>query len=330
MKTNCILINFLNDIDEKYNFNLLLNILLESLYIFGDLDHEEADIIIYTNNYYKEKIFVNNSNIKIILDPKELPQHNNIIKFDINSIIKNKIDFINKENNDIMTYEINLEKFQDFYINYYILILTSKIDSIINNCKEYINNFLVPIIKETNEELEGNIFMHNNSFEYTDDFNHKRKNISNILLNKKINNILEIGFNSGFSALIMLLSNPKIKITCVDIGNHKYTIPCYEKLKETFGDRIELIIGDSVKILPKIKNKYDLIHIDGSHDDFNIMNDIINSYHLSNNNTIIIMDDYNCDNIKLLWDKYTDIYGLKNLALHHYGTFLQDIKIVSK
>ena len=172
--------------------------------------------------------------------------------------------------------------------------------------------------------------MHNNSFEYTDDFDHKRKNICNILLNKQINNVLEIGFNSGFSALIMLLVNPTIKITCVDIGCHKYTIPCYKKLKEKFGDRIELIIGDSVKILPQIKNKYDLIHIDGSHADFNIMNDIINSYHLSNNNAIIIMDDYNCDNIKLLWDKYTNIYDLHNLPLQHYGTFLQDVKIVCK
>ena len=60
------------------------------------------------------------------------------------------------------------------------------------------------------------------------------------------------------------------------------------------------------------------------------MNDIINSYHLSNNNTTIIMDDYNCDNIKFLWDKYSEIYDLKNLNLQHYGTFLQDIKIVSK
>ena len=76
---------------------------------------------------------------------------------------------------------------------------------------------------------------------------------------------MEIGFNSGFSTLLMLISNPNIHIFCFDLGEHKYTIPCYEKLKETFGDRINITIGDSTKTLQNINDNYDLIHIDGGH-----------------------------------------------------------------
>lgn len=36
-------------------------------------------------------------------------------------------------------------------------------------------------------------------------------------------------------------------------------------MKETFGERLNLIIEDSMKTLPTINYKYDLIHIDGGH-----------------------------------------------------------------
>ena len=60
---------------------------------------------------------------------------------------------------------------------------------------------------------------------YTDVFLNKSKNISNLVLNKNIKNVMEIGFNSGFSTLLMLISNPNIHISCFDLGEHKYTIP---------------------------------------------------------------------------------------------------------
>ena len=62
-------------------------------------------------------------------------------------------------------------------------------------------------------------------------------------------NVMEIGFNSGFSTLLMLISNTNMHITCFDLGEHSYTLPCYEKIKETFGDRISIVIGDSTKTL---------------------------------------------------------------------------------
>ena len=218
----------------------------------------------------------------------------------------------------------------DYMNNFLNLLKDYTITNIINNCKIYINENLLPIIKNINEPLEGNIFMNHLTLDYTNDNDNKIKNISNLVLNKNIKNVMEIGFNSGFSALLMLLSNPNLKINCFDLGDHKYALPCFEKIKETFGDRINITFGNSVKILPKINETYDLIHIDGGHSNFVASNDIINSYRLSKEGTILIMDDYNFPNLHQLWDEYIIYYDLKSLDINIYSTDGHDIKIVVK
>ena len=202
------------------------------------------------------------------------------------------------------------------------------INNNINKAKEYINCNLMPIIKNCGELLEGNIFMLHHTLNYTDKFLNKRKNISNLVLNKNIKNVMEIGFNSGFSALLMLLTNSNIKITCFDLGKHKYTIPCYIKLKETFGNRINIIIGDSTKTLPINTDVYELIHIDGGHATEVAESDIINSYRLSKQRTILIMDDYDFGNLHKLWDNYIIKYNLKKLDINIYDSPHHDIKYV--
>jgi predicted O-methyltransferase YrrM len=210
-----------------------------------------------------------------------------------------------------------LSDLKDYSIHHYI-----------NKAKEYINEFLLPIIQNSNELLEGNIFMVHNTTVYTNIFENKSKNISNLVLNTSVKNVMEIGFNAGFSTLLMLLSNPYIKITCFDLCEHKYTLPCYTKLKETFGDRIHLIGGDSTKTLPLINETYDLIHIDGGHSTEIAESDIINSFRLSKKGTILIMDDYDFDNLHTLWDKYIDLYKLQDLDISTYNSPHHDIKYI--
>lgn len=200
----------------------------------------------------------------------------------------------------------------------------------ITQAKKYIDDFLIHIIKNSGELLEGNIFMFHQTTTYTDAFLNKAKNISNLVLNRNIKNVMEIGFNSGFSTLLMLFSNPELKITCFDLGEHKYTLPCYKVLKELFGDRINIIIGDSMKTLPKIQDKYDLIHIDGGHTVEVAESDIIQSYRLSKNRTILIMDDYDFQHLHTLWDKYIQIYNLKFLQINLYYCREHDVKYVLK
>uniref|UniRef100_A0A6C0E387 Methyltransferase domain-containing protein n=1 Tax=viral metagenome TaxID=1070528 RepID=A0A6C0E387_9ZZZZ len=212
--------------------------------------------------------------------------------------------------------------------NFLNSIKESTINNNIYQTKMYINNHLLPIIQNCGELLEGNIFMLHHTTTYTDTFLNKTKNISNLVLNKNIKNVMEIGFNSGFSTLLMLLSNPNINVTCFDLGEHKYTMPCYEKLKETFGERLTIVIGDSTKTLKNISDIYDLIHIDGGHSTEVANSDIINSYRLSKQGTILIMDDYDFRNLHEIWDSYIIKYNLKSLNIHTYNSPHHDIKYV--
>lgn len=196
----------------------------------------------------------------------------------------------------------------------------------IEQAKTYIDAHLLPIINDCGEPLEGNIFMIHHTTNYTDVFLNKAKNISNLVLNRNIKNVMEIGFNSGFSALLMLLSNPNIHITCFDLGEHAYTKPCYMKLKESFKDRLSIVIGDSTKTLQYVDNVYDLIHIDGGHSTEVAESDIMHSYRLSKKGTILIMDDYDFPNLYNLWNDYIAKYNLRSLDINLYYSPHHDVR----
>ena len=67
--------------------------------------------------------------------------------------------------------EILMSKDQAF-VNIY----RKKIESIILKAKDIISNELLPIIKSTNELLEGNIFMFHHTTNYTNEFFEKQVN----------------------------------------------------------------------------------------------------------------------------------------------------------
>lgn len=198
--------------------------------------------------------------------------------------------------------------------------------NVISACRKYIDENLMPIIHRIGEPLEGNLFMLHHKYEHTDYFLHKLKNISVFLLNKNIKKVMEIGFNAGFSTLLMLMSNPNVHITCIDNGEHAYVIPCFNKLKETFGNRISLIIGDSRKVLPTMHATYDLIHIDGGLSDETVLLDIVNSYRMSRERTVFIMNDYNFDNVHKMWDNKVREYDLKEVNMRLYVSPHHDIR----
>ena len=206
----------------------------------------------------------------------------------------------------------------------------------INDClkktKKYITDFLLPIIDKYGEH-EGNIFMlHREKKLFNNDLT-KAKNICLITSNINIKNVIEIGFNSGFSALLMLMSNPNLHITCFDLGTtihgHQYALPCYETIKKTFGDRIDVIWGDSNETLCNYEiDSCDLVHIDGSNQANIVKNDIINSYKLSKKGTIIIMNDYNFKHLNSVWDEMYLKLDLKKLDIGINSTHLHDVKYI--
>lgn len=108
---------------------------------------------------------------------------------------------------------------------------------------------------------------------------------------KDVNEVLEIGTYMGHSLLLMLMSNPKLKITCVDIDS-TYAGPATAFLQTKFPDaQINFIWGSSIDVLPTLTTKFDFFHIDGKH-----------------NNKMIAQEFFLCKNLtstdqmKLLFD----------------------------
>jgi lipopolysaccharide biosynthesis glycosyltransferase len=205
-----------------------------------------------------------------------------------------------------------------------------KYDTIIdhtNKAKEYINMYLLPIVYNYRKELEDTLFAHYHTKLFKSVIS-KPNNISNLLLNKNIKRVLVIGNNSVFSTLVMLITNTTIKIDCFDLGQLPYNSLCYEKIKETFGNRIN--IYDNIEILESIDKSYDLIHIDYDVNNVLLEYSIIKSYRLSIKGTIIIMDNYNLQFLHQLWDEYIIQYNLKSLDIDMHYSSNQDIKYVIK
>jgi hypothetical protein len=103
-----------------------------------------------------------------------------------------------------------------------------------------------------------------------------------------------------------------INFTIFDIGNHYYTKPCLQYIKQQFSHvNFEYIEGDSIITIPEyIKNNsscvgiYEVVHVDGGHSEDCISNDMKNADILVSLNGYIIIDDTNNEHI----NKYIDMY----------------------
>lgn len=160
---------------------------------------------------------------------------------------------------------------------------------------------LKKIVEKTGEALEGNCMYKHLSFEQWDCLLNKRKNYQILAKNKKM--ICEIGFNAGHSLLSMILVNPYAKYTLFDLGNHAYSMPCFEYLKNKFPEvDMEILWGDSRNTLPLYHTEhpsrvFDLLHIDGGHKYEVYSADLTNSLKLTSVGSTIIFDD--TDNKKI-------------------------------
>lgn len=202
-------------------------------------------------------------------------------------------------------------------------------EKIIDITRNFIDEHLMPIINELEAPLKGNLFMYHLTKDYLPIID-KQKNLISSANQENIIDIFEIGFNGGFSALLLLNSNPNINITCVDIGIHSCTIPCFNKIKEFYGDRITIHICSSVVMMPKLTKLYDLIHIDGGHAYDVSKEEIINSYYISKPNATIIMNDYDIPVLNNLWNESTEIFKFHEVDFEIFSNPYQSIKIVNK
>lgn len=113
---------------------------------------------------------------------------------------------------------------------------------------------------------------------------------------KNVSNVLEIGTYMGHSLLIMLLANPNLKITCIDISE-EYTLPSVTVLNKYFNNAITFIKNDSISFLQSTDQTFDFFHVDGYHDNEYIKNEfnLIKTKNSRSDNILqIIFDDKEC------------------------------------
>ena len=177
--------------------------------------------------------------------------------------------------------------------------------NVINIWEEYIEKNLLNLI---NDPLEGNFYSSHLIKIKNSEMIPKQKNIISFIESFKPKKILEIGFNAGFSTLLMKIIDPEINMTCIDINSHSYVIPCYNQICKDYKN-IKLILQNSTIALPELiemKLKFDVIHIDGSHAEKQVEKDFNFCLNLCNSKSVVIIDDTNLQNINELCEKYID------------------------
>lgn len=88
--------------------------------------------------------------------------------------------------------------------------------------------------------------------------------IEDILSKKNIENILEIGTAIGYSSICFSeFLNENGKIDTIEIDKQRIMLAKANIEMYKLNDKINIIEGDAIKMLPRLTEKYDFIFIDG-------------------------------------------------------------------
>ena len=114
--------------------------------------------------------------------------------------------------------------------------------------------------------------------------------IKEILENEKPNRILEIGTAVGYSASqFARYTDEKCKIDTIEIDEERAKEAKENIKKIGFEDRINVIVGNAVDIIPTLTNKYDIVFIDAAKGKYPIF--LEESLKLLNRGGLILADN---------------------------------------
>ena len=86
--------------------------------------------------------------------------------------------------------------------------------------------------------------------------------LTTFVIKHQIKNVLEVGTAIGYSAIMMTLANPNLKVTSIERDRERYLEAVKNVKKFKLEDRITLIFNDAAEV--ELKDKYDLIFIDAA------------------------------------------------------------------
>ncbi len=86
--------------------------------------------------------------------------------------------------------------------------------------------------------------------------------LTTFIIKYQISSVLEIGTAIGYSAIMMALANPKLKVVTIERDEERYLEALKNVKKFGLEDRITLLFNDALEV--NIKEKFDLIFIDGA------------------------------------------------------------------
>lgn len=86
--------------------------------------------------------------------------------------------------------------------------------------------------------------------------------LTTFIIKHQITNVLEVGTAIGYSAIMMALSSPNVKITSIERDRERYLEAVKNIKKFHLEDRITLIYNDATEV--KFSDQFDLIFIDAA------------------------------------------------------------------
>lgn len=86
--------------------------------------------------------------------------------------------------------------------------------------------------------------------------------LTSFIIKNQINTVLEVGTAIGYSAIMMALANPKLKVVTIERDEERYLEALKNVKKFDLEDRITLLFNDALEV--NIKEKFDLIFLDGA------------------------------------------------------------------
>lgn len=92
----------------------------------------------------------------------------------------------------------------------------------------------------------------------------KGKILAKVVRDKNPERILEVGALYGYSAILMAKNAPKATVTTVEANPEHARITMNNVKRAGLEDRIRVIEGDGMKVLPKLQETFDMVFLDAN------------------------------------------------------------------